>query len=234
MRGLHPLSKGAAVLALTIYLAPIYPSTGLLSLPAQVAAAVTAVAGPLSPLQLVLLMLAVVAIDVLLMMTERPWKPAPLLSPADIAAAGLGPPDLSTKATGSATLNGVAIVPARGNGVLSPSGRLYVDMVRRTVSNIPYYEVSTPLMTWRAVSHEFEGVPAFDLATRVEGEDSALNCLSMCGWRRTGSVASCVEVRAWGRRGQDILHIVASFNARWREGSRAHFSPCSFTFIVPF
>jgi hypothetical protein len=67
---------------------------------------------------------------------------------------------------------------------------LYLDLVRRTVSNLIYEDrpayVVTPEQTYRIVS-------SFDLDARLEGRDQPTDALTMVGWKRLEQLQAAIE-----------------------------------------
>lgn len=103
------------------------------------------------------------------------------VSPDDFEAAGLGP--LGPEATG---------------------GELYLDLIKRSLTNLIYYESSAPIWHW-GVDKQYRLLNGFDLQSRVRGEDMPQNAMTMIGLRRLNNIQRCMfEIAQDGVEG-DLL-----------------------------
>ena len=75
----------------------------------------------------------------------------------------------------------------------APSGAsLYVDMLKRSLLNLIYYESSQALWIY-GPDHQFKMTEGFDLAARAVGEDMPGNAMTMVGLKRLENIQACVE-----------------------------------------
>lgn len=97
----------------------------------------------------------------------------PVVTAQDFAECGLGP------------VAATAAAPADGKA-------LYLDVVKRAVLNILFYETSKPSWFYGA-DRVPELARAFSLRRRVLGEDMPANAFSMVGLHRLDNIQSCIE-----------------------------------------
>lgn len=87
-------------------------------------------------------------------------KNARAISAEEFAAAGLGPV-----------------------GRDQPGSELYLDLIKRTLINVIYYESSQALWIY-GPDHAFRRSDGFELQSRIVGEDMPGNAMSMVGLKR--------------------------------------------------
>lgn len=94
----------------------------------------------------------------------------------------------NTRPIGMAEFEAAGLGPPAG-----PSGStLYLDLLKRALINVLYYESSQPLWVY-GPEHKFRLCDGFELENRVVGEDMPGNAMTMVGWKRLSNVQQCVE-----------------------------------------
>lgn len=96
---------------------------------------------------------------------ERPWKPAPILTAEILQAAGVGGPVFCKPAAGD-----------KEDGI-PRAAALYLDLMRRTLINLPYFESTIQMATFNA-QHVYTPGNSTSLQPRLEGLDYSTNTLT--------------------------------------------------------
>ena len=99
----------------------------------------------------------------------------PVVTAAQFEAAGLGP------------------VAQPGGGAKVDAKSLYLDVVKRAVLNVLFYELSKPSWFYGADRVPELAVDGFSLKRRVLGEDMPANSFSMVGLHRLENIQECIE-----------------------------------------
>ena len=106
--------------------------------------------------------------------TARNLELPPVVTAAQFEAAGLGP------------------VAQLGGGAKVDTKSLYLDVVKRAVLNVLFYELSKPSWFYGA-DRVPELADRFSLRRRVLGEDMPANSFSMVGLHRLDNIQECIE-----------------------------------------
>ena len=113
-----------------------------------------------------------------------PWTLAALLGAvALLASVGTAQQQAHTKNARAITAEDFAAAGLGPLGRDQPAAALYLDLIKRTLINVIYYESSQALWVY-GPDHAFRRSDGFELQSRVVGEDMPGNAMSMIGLKR--------------------------------------------------
>ena len=95
----------------------------------------------------------------------------------------------SARAIGASEFAAVGLGPLAG--AKTDGTAMYLDLLKRALVNVLYYESSQPLWVY-GPDHKFRLSDGFELQSRVMGEDMPGNAMTMVGLKRLGNVQQCV------------------------------------------